>query len=78
MASNIDVRKVVSALADSKAVNLDMSLRDLVASPAVDLVNSVANLEPWELICYTWVTLIRRDAFDARVIQTRVPEMPGH
>jgi hypothetical protein len=60
MPSNIDVQKVVRALHESKAVNLDLTLGQIVASPAVGLINSVANLEPWELICYTWVTFLRR------------------
>lgn len=64
MPSNVDIQKLILALGDSKAVNLDISLREIVASPAGGLVNSVANLEPWELICYTWVTYIRRRAFD--------------
>lgn len=63
MASNIDVQKLVRALDESKLVNLDVTLRDVVQSPAADLIGSVANLEPWELICYTWVTLIRRGPF---------------
>lgn len=64
MPSNVDIQKLILALGDSKAVNLDISLREIVASPAGSLINSVANLEPWELICYTWVTYIRRRAFD--------------
>lgn len=64
MPSNVDIQKLIHALGDSKAVNLDISLREIVASPAVGLVSSVANLEPWDLICYTWVTYIRRRAFD--------------
>jgi hypothetical protein len=68
MPSNIDVQKVVRALHESKAVNLDLTLGQIVASPAVSLVNSVANLEPWELICYTWVTFLRRSFLDERVL----------
>lgn len=64
MPSNIDIQKVVQALGESKVVNLDITLREIVASPAVSIISSVANLEPWELICYTWVTYIRRRAFD--------------
>ena len=64
MPSNIDIHRVILALGDSKVLNLDISLREIVSSPAAGLVNSVANLEPWELICYTWVTFIRRRAFD--------------
>ena len=64
MPSNIDIQRLVVALGESKVVNLDISLREIVTSPAAGLVNSVANLEPWELICYTWVTYIRRRAFD--------------
>jgi hypothetical protein len=68
MPSNIDIQKVIHALGDSKMVNLDLTLREVVASPAVGLVNSVANLEPWDLICYTWITFIRRIPFDDLVI----------
>ena len=68
MASNIDIQKVVHALGDSKMVNLDVTLREVVASDAVSLINSVAHLEPWELICYTWVTIIRRRPFNELVI----------
>jgi len=64
MPSNIDIQKLVLALGESKMINLDASLREIVASPVGGLVNSVANFEPWELICYTWVTYIRRRAFD--------------
>jgi hypothetical protein len=64
MPSNVDIQKLVHSLADSKMVNLDLKLRDVVASPAAGIINSVAHLEPWELICYTWVTYIRRRAFD--------------
>jgi hypothetical protein len=64
MPSNIDIQKVVRTLDESKLMNLDLTLRDIVASPTADLIGSVAHLEPWELICYTWVTLIRRRAFD--------------
>ena len=68
MPSNIDIQKVVHALGDSKLVNLDLKLREVVASPAAGLINSVANLEPWDLICYTWVTLIRRRPFNDLVL----------
>ena len=64
MASNVDIQKLVRALDESKLINLDVSLREIVASPVADLIGSVANLEPWELICYTWVTLIRRGGFE--------------
>jgi hypothetical protein len=64
MSSNVDIQKLVLSLGESKIVNLDASLRDIVSSPAGSYINSVANLEPWELICYTWVTFIRRRAFD--------------
>lgn len=64
MPSNIDIQKLILALGDSQVVNLDISLREIVASPATGLVNSVASLEPWDEICYTWVTFIRRRAFD--------------
>jgi hypothetical protein len=64
MTSNIDIQKLVLSLGDSKIVNLDATLRDIVASPSGSFINSVANLEPWELICFTWVTFIRRRAFD--------------
>lgn len=67
MASNVDIQKVVRALGEMKAVNLDLTLGQIVASPVAGLINSVANLEPWELICYTWVTLIRRGGFDRGV-----------
>lgn len=60
MPSNIDVQKVVRALGESKAINLDLTLGEIVASPAADLINSVAHIDPWDLICYTWVTFIRR------------------
>jgi hypothetical protein len=69
MGSNVDVQKVMRALHESKAVNLDLTLGQIVASPAVGLINSVANLEPWELICYTWVTYLRRRGFDDNVLQ---------
>ncbi len=68
MASNVDIQKVVRALGEMKAVNLDLTLGQIVASPVAGLINSVANLEPWELICYTWVTLIRRGGFDRAVL----------
>jgi hypothetical protein len=68
MPSNIDIQKVVHALGDSKLMNLDLKLREVVASPAAGLINSVANLEPWDLICYTWVTLIRRRPFNDLVL----------
>jgi hypothetical protein len=47
MPSNIDIQKVVHALGDSKLMNLDLKLREVVASPAAGLISSVANLEPW-------------------------------
>ena len=68
MPSNVDIQKVVHALGESKLVNLDLKLRDVLASPAAGLINSVANLEPWDLICYTWVTLIRRRPFNDVVL----------
>jgi hypothetical protein len=64
MPSNIDVQKVVRALGESKAINLDLTLGEIVSSPAAGLINSVASLDPWDLICYTWVTLIRRRGLD--------------
>jgi len=64
MPSNIDVQKVVRALGESKAINLDLTLGEIVSSPAAGLINSVASLDPWDLICYTWVTLVRRRGFD--------------
>ncbi len=64
MPSNIDVQKVVRALGESKAINLDLTLGQIVSSPAAGLINSVAHLDPWDLICYTWVTLIRRRGID--------------
>jgi hypothetical protein len=67
MPSNIDIQRVMLALDESKLVRLEMPLRDIVASPAVGIINTVANLEPWELICYTWVTLIRRRGFNELV-----------
>jgi hypothetical protein len=79
MASNVDIQKVVRALGEMKAVNLDLTLGQIVSSPAAGLINSVAHLEPWELICYTWVTLIRRGAFDRVVlpIETQVEAKAG-
>jgi hypothetical protein len=80
MASHIDIQRVLQTLGDSKIVNLDMSLREIVASPTGQMINAAANLEPWDLICYTWVTLIRRRAFDeltipvARVAEGRIAE----
>ena len=74
MPSNIDIQKVIHALGDSKVLNLDVSLREIVASPAASLISSVANLEPWDLICYTWITYIRRRAFDE--ITLPVGEIP--
>jgi hypothetical protein len=68
MASNIDVQKVIRALGDMKAVNLDLTLGQIVASPVAGMINSVAHLEPWEWICYTWVTVIRRGSFDRVVL----------
>ena len=68
MASNIDIQKVMHALGESKLINLDMSLREVVESSGVSVVNSVAHLEPWDLICYTWVTFLRRRGFDDRVV----------
>ena len=68
MPSNIDIQKVVHALGESKLVNLDLKLREVLASPAAGLINSVANLEPWDLICYTWITLIRRRPFNDVVL----------
>ena len=68
MRSNVDVQKVLGALHESRAVNLDLTLREIVASPAVSLINSVAHLEPWELICYTWVTFLRRRGLDENVL----------
>lgn len=76
MRSNVDVQKVVRALHESKAVNLDLSLADIVASPAVSLINQAANFEPWELICYTWVTFLRRRTFDENVLPGG-RELPG-
>lgn len=64
MPSNVDIQKLLLALGETKMVNLDASLREIVASPVGSIVNSVANLEPWDLICYTWITLVRRHAFD--------------
>lgn len=64
MASNIDIQRLILAMGDAKMVNLDISLREVVGSHAGTLIGSVANLEPWELICYTWVTYIHRRAFD--------------
>lgn len=64
MPSNIDVQKVVRALGDSKAINLDLTLGEIVSSPAAELINSVASLDPWDLICYTWVTYIRRRSLE--------------
>ena len=64
MPSNIDVQKVVRALGESKAINLDLTLGEIVSSPAAGLINSVAHIDPWDLICYTWVTLIRRRSFE--------------
>ncbi len=72
MPSNIDVQKVVLALGDSRVLNLDLSLREVVSSPAVGLINTVADLEPWELICYTWVTYVRRIAFQELVSPVEV------
>ena len=68
MPSNIDIQKVMLALDESKLLRLEMPLREVVASPAVGIINSVAHLEPWELICYTWVTLIRRRGFNELVL----------
>jgi hypothetical protein len=64
MTSNVDIQKLILAMGDTKIVNLDASLREIVASPAGNYINTVANLEPWDLICYTWITFIRRRAFD--------------
>ncbi len=68
MASNVDIQKVILALGESKAINLDITLHDLVASRSAELIGSVANLEPWEMICYTWVTYIRRRPFNEVVL----------
>jgi hypothetical protein len=64
MASNVDIQKVVRTLGEMKAVNLDLTLGQIVSSPVAGLIGSVAHLEPWELICFTWVTLIRRGSFE--------------
>lgn len=68
MPSNIDVQKVVRALGETKAINLDLTLGEIVSSPAASLINSVAHIDPWDLICYTWVTLIRRRGFEGVVL----------
>ena len=73
MASNIDVQKVIHSLGEAKMVNLDMSLRDIVDSRAVGMVNEHAHLEPWDLICYTWITYIRRRGPEI----PDLPELPG-
>jgi hypothetical protein len=80
MPSNIDIQKVIRALHESKAINLDLTLAQIVSSPAVGMVNSVANLEPWELICYTWVTMIRRRFPDDMVLPGRLAggDIGGH
>ena len=44
MPSNVDIQKLVHALANLKMVNLDVKLRDVVASPAAGIINSVAHL----------------------------------
>lgn len=68
MASNIDIQKVVHLMGESKLINLDVSLREVVSSDAVSLINSVSHFEPWELICYTWITYIRRRGFNEHVL----------
>jgi hypothetical protein len=64
MRSDIDIQKIILSMGESRFINLDVSLREVVESSAVSIVNSAANLEPWELICYTWVTYIRRHPFE--------------
>ena len=64
MPSNIDIQKVINTAGDGKIINLDLSLREVVGSHTTSIINSVANLEPWDLICFTWVVMIRRRAFD--------------
>ena len=77
MRSNIDIQKLILAMGDSKFINLDVSLREIVSSPSVSLVNSVAGLEPWELICYTWITFLRRRAFDEITLPIGGPGLGG-
>jgi hypothetical protein len=74
MPSNVDIQKVLQVMGDTNIVNLDISLREIVASEAVSLINAAANLEPWELICYTWITYIRRQPFNEVVFP--IEEIP--
>ncbi|RYI20884.1 MAG: hypothetical protein EON48_08565 [Acetobacteraceae bacterium] len=58
MARTIDVAKVMQAAGESKAINLDLTIRQVASS---SLINSVAGLdEPWDLICADWISIIRR------------------
>jgi hypothetical protein len=58
MRRQIDIGKVVQLAGETKALNLDIPVRELVSSRLVDVVSS-AN-EPWDLICADWITLIRK------------------
>ena len=58
MPRSIDVAKVIHAAGESKFINLDLTVREVVGS---SLIGSVAGLdEPWDLICADWITVIRR------------------
>ena len=58
MPRSIDVAKVIHAAGESKFINLDLTVREVVGS---SLIGSVAGLdEPWDLICADWISVIRR------------------
>jgi hypothetical protein len=54
----IDVSKVLQAAGESKALNLNLTLKEVASSSLFGAVGLLD--EPWDLICADWVTLIRR------------------
>jgi hypothetical protein len=54
----IDIGKVLQSAGETKAINLDVSIKQLAASRLVDIVS--ASYEPWDLICADWITIIRK------------------
>ncbi len=58
MSRNLEVEKIMKNVAESKLVNLDLPMREIINSGVTGVMS--ASDEPWDLICYTWVTLIHR------------------
>ncbi len=78
MSHNLEVSKILKHLEESKLINFDVPLRELASSEVIGIIS--ASDEPWELICYTWVTYIHRGPISSideiyalsRVIQSSI------